>query len=167
MKQLPHNLGKLMAIAAIAVIVVGVLVVAMQVAPASAAPAAQSGAAVASLAASQAPTATKVSPPEAVLTIVAIPANAKTTNPITATISYMTDTAAGSQKAVVALGSTGLTNEPLGVPLRFAVSPADATSPVTQTTWTVTGPADSKDKLAKKSTKIAAVAASEAAIAQV
>jgi hypothetical protein len=73
-----------------------------------------------------APTATAApKPPEAVLQIVNVPANAALPGAITATIQMITDTAVGPSKTTVALGTTGLSNVPINVPIRLSVSAAD------------------------------------------
>ena len=94
----------------------------------------------------QAPTLapTAVPAPVAVLKIVPVPANIANAYAITATIKYMTDTTVGPKSAVVALASSGLTNEPLNVPVRFAAHPADPATQVTKYTWTLTGPEGSQ-----------------------
>jgi hypothetical protein len=83
-------------------------------------------------------------PPVAVLKVVAVPGNASLPNPITATLKYITDTAVGEKSATAAMGTTGLSNVPINVPIRLAVSAADPKN-TGKPTWTlVNKPADSK-----------------------
>ena len=82
-------------------------------------------------------------PPVAVLQVVAVPANAADTNAITATFSYITDTAVGAAKSTVAMGTTGLSNTPINVPIHVSVSPADPKN-TGKPTWTLTAPPGSK-----------------------
>jgi hypothetical protein len=82
-------------------------------------------------------------PPVAVLKVVAVPANAADTNAITATYSYITDTAVGAANSTVAMGTTGLSNTPINVPIHVSVSPADPKN-TGKPTWTLTPPPGSK-----------------------
>src|SRR5512135_1126113 len=72
----------------------------------------------------QGPSTTPV-PPVAVLKVAAVPGNAALPGAITATVSYITDTAVGAAKGTVAMGTTGLSNVPINVPVRLVVSAAD------------------------------------------
>lgn len=99
----------------------------------------------------------KPQPPTAILKIVPVAANRGSgvdkgdPNVMTTTIKMMTDTAAGPYNSVIALGSAGLTNHPLNVPVHLAAQPAvaDAKNPITKIAWTLTAPAGSKAKLTK------------------
>ncbi len=82
-------------------------------------------------------------PPVAELRVVSVPANATLKNPITATIQTITDTAVGAKPAAIAVGTTGLSNVPINVPVRLAVSAQDPKN-TGKPTWTLTKPADSK-----------------------
>ncbi len=83
-------------------------------------------------------------PPVAVLKVVAVPANANLPNPITGTLKYMTDTAVGERSATAAMGTTGLSNVPINVPIRLQVSAADPKN-TGKPTWTLNNkPAGSK-----------------------
>ncbi len=82
-------------------------------------------------------------PPVAELRVVSVPANAALKNPITATIQTITDTAVGAKPATIAVGTTGLSNVPINMPVRLAVSAQDPKN-TGKPTWTLTKPADSK-----------------------
>jgi mono/diheme cytochrome c family protein len=77
------------------------------------------------------------------LEILAIPGNAAGPNPITATITYISDTVAGPAKSTVALYTSGLDNVPIKVPVKLQVSAADPKNTGTPA-WTLTKPGDSK-----------------------
>ncbi len=85
-------------------------------------------------------------PPVAVLKVVPVPANATLKNAITTTIQTITDTAVGPKPATIAVGTTGLSNVPINVPIHLAVSAEDAKN-TGKPTWTLTKPADSKAAL--------------------
>jgi hypothetical protein len=90
----------------------------------------------------QGPTATP-QPPVAVLQVVGLPANAALPGAITATLSYITDTAVGAAKTTVAVGTTGLSNVPINVPVFLQVAAQDPKNSG-KPTWGLTKPADSK-----------------------
>ena len=92
--------------------------------------------------AAQSPTATPV-PPVAKLTVVGIPANAALPNAITATLSYITDTAVGAAKTNVAVSTSGLSNVPINVPVSLQVAAVDPKNTGTPT-WSLTAPSGSK-----------------------
>ena len=71
----------------------------------------------------QGPTATPV-PPVAKLSVVGIPANAALTGAITATYTYITDTKVGQATGTTPLGTSGLSNVPINVPVTLRVDPA-------------------------------------------
>ena len=82
--------------------------------------------------------------PVAKLSVVGIPANANLPGAITATLSYITDTAVGAAKTTVALPTNGLNNVPINVPVSLMVAPADPKNSG-KPTWTLAGkPVDSK-----------------------
>ena len=83
-------------------------------------------------------------PPAAVLKVVEVPAYASEPNAITATVKYVTDTVVGERSAAVAMGTTGLSNVPINVPVRLKVSAADPKNSG-KPTWTIVNkPTDSK-----------------------
>ncbi len=82
-------------------------------------------------------------PPVAELKVVPVPANAADKNAITATIQTITDTAVGAKPAAIAVGTTGLSNVPINVPIHLAVSAQDPKN-TGKPTWTLTKPTDSK-----------------------
>jgi hypothetical protein len=83
-------------------------------------------------------------PPVAKLIVVGVPANAALPGAITATLSYITATAVGAAKTTVALGTTGLSNVPINVPIVLQVAPGDPKNSG-KPTWTLAGkPIDSK-----------------------
>ncbi len=82
-------------------------------------------------------------PPVAVLKVVAVPANAALPGAITGTLTYITDTAVGAAKTTAAMGTTGLSNVPINVPVRLEVSAADPNN-TGKPTWALTKPSDSK-----------------------
>lgn len=89
-------------------------------------------------------------PPVVKMGLVAVPAN-PATDPklvITSTIKAMTDTTAGTYSAVIALGTTGLNNVSIGVPVALRSADEDAKNPATKWTWTLTSPPGSKAVLA-------------------
>lgn len=85
-------------------------------------------------------------PPVATLQVIGIPANAALPNAITATIQTITDTTVGPKPAVVAMGTTGLSNVPIGVPVFLQVSADDPKNAGTAT-WSLTKPVDSKSTI--------------------
>src|SRR5512140_3530920 len=90
----------------------------------------------------QGPTATP-QPPVAKLSVVGLPANAALPGAITATLSYITDTAVGAAKTTVAVGTSGLSNVPINVPVVLQVSAADPKNSG-KPTWGLTKPPESK-----------------------
>ena len=82
-------------------------------------------------------------PPVAVLKVVPVPANAALPGAITGTLSYITDTAVGAAKTTAAMGTTGLSDVPLNVPIHLAVSAQDPKNSG-KPTWTLTKPTNSK-----------------------
>ena len=90
----------------------------------------------------QGPTATP-QPPVAVLDFDPVPANAALPGAITATIKTVTDTAVGERPAVVAVGTTGLSNVPINVPVFFQVSAKDPKNSG-KPTWSLVKPPESK-----------------------
>ena len=90
----------------------------------------------------QSPTATPA-PPVAKLSVVGVPANAALPGAITATLSYITDTAVGAAKTTVALPTSGLSNVPINEPVTLMVAPADPKNSGTAT-WSLTAPSGSK-----------------------
>lgn len=90
----------------------------------------------------QGPSATP-QPPVAKLKVIGIPANANLPGAITATLSYITDTAVGAAKTTVALGTTGLSNVPINVPVFLQVAAADSKNSG-KPTWGLTKPPESK-----------------------
>ncbi len=92
--------------------------------------------------------------PRAALKVLSVAANPAYSNPVTMTLNVMTDTAVGPYKSVIALGSSGLLNEPIGMPVRFgvdAIDPKNTGTPV----WTLTKPTTSKAAIKDPSAKIA------------
>jgi Cytochrome c554 and c-prime len=82
-------------------------------------------------------------PPVAVLKVVAVPANPALPGAITGTLTYITDTAVGAAKTTAAMGTTGLSDVPINVPVRLEVSAADPKN-TGKPTWSLTKPSDSK-----------------------
>ncbi len=82
-------------------------------------------------------------PPVAILKVVPVPANPADKNAITATINTITDTTVGPKPAVVAVGTTGLSNVPINEPIHLAVSAANP-KVTGKPTWTLTAPSGSK-----------------------
>lgn len=92
--------------------------------------------------AAQGPSATPV-PPVAKLSVVGVPANANLTGAITATYTYITDTKVGEAKGTTPLGTSGLSNVPINVPVILQVAAVDPKNTGTAT-WSLTKPTDSK-----------------------
>ena len=132
MNYLPYRMGKLAAVAALAVIALALIVVAGRVAPASAAPLPQ--------------TATTPAVPAANVSIVAVPGNAASKVAITTTIKMMTDTKVGPKNTTVALFTSGLQNVPISVPVKLQATPADPKF-TGKVTWRLQLPTGSKAKL--------------------
>lgn len=88
-------------------------------------------------------------PVNADVTIVPVAANAtKDPNVFTATIKIITDTKVGASNVTVAMGTTGLWNVPLNVPVHVQCKPSDPEYTGTITpTWTLYKPTDSKAQL--------------------
>jgi hypothetical protein len=82
-------------------------------------------------------------PPVAVLKVVAVPGYISDPNAITATVTYITDTAVGAAKSTVALYTSGLSNVPINVPVVLQVSAKDPNNSG-KPTWSLTKPPDSK-----------------------
>lgn len=85
-------------------------------------------------------------PPVAELKVVNVPANAALPGAITATIRTVTDTAVGERPAVIAVGTTGLSNVPINEPVRLAVTAQDPKNSGTPN-WTLLKPVASKATL--------------------
>lgn len=81
--------------------------------------------------------------PVAKLSADGLPANAALPGAITSTLSYITSTAVGPAKTSVALGTTGLSNVPINVPVMVLVSAADPKNSG-KPTWSLTSPSGSK-----------------------
>ncbi len=91
----------------------------------------------------------KVPGPESLIQLVPVAANAAADpNVITATFQYVTSTVVGPAKATAAMGTTGLPNHPINVPMHIAIK-ADPKNPPTKVAWTLTSPPGSKAAIAK------------------
>jgi len=88
-----------------------------------------------------APAAAKPAPPVAKLAIVPVPANPADPNAIKAMLS--------DGKTEVAIGTTGLTNVSIGVPVTLQGAAADAKNPAKKFAWTLAKPSASKSALDK------------------
>ena len=98
-------------------------------------------AAAATAAPTAAAAAAKPAPPTAVLEIVPVPANKADPNAIKAMLS--------DGKTEVALGTTGLPNVSIGVPVMLRGAAVDSTNPAKVFAWTLTAPGGSKATLSK------------------
>ncbi len=91
----------------------------------------------------------KVPSPESIIQLVPVAANAAADpNVITATFQYVTSTVVGPVKAVAAMGTTGLPNHPVNVPMHIAIK-ADSKNPPAKVAWTLMSPPGSKAAIAK------------------
>ncbi len=81
--------------------------------------------------------------PVVVLKTVGVWPNAADKNVITGTIKYITSTEVGEKSATVNMGTSGLNNVPVNVPVHVQASAADPKNGG-KPTWTLTKPADSK-----------------------
>ncbi len=81
--------------------------------------------------------------PVVVLKTVGVSPNAADKNAITATLKYITSTEIGEKSATVSMGTSGLKNVPVNVPVHLQASAADAKNSG-KPTWTLTAPAGSK-----------------------
>lgn len=81
--------------------------------------------------------------PAAVLKVVGVPPNAADKNAITATLKYYTSAESAGTNATVAMGTSGLNNVPVSVPVHLKVQAADPKNSG-KPTWTLTAPAGSK-----------------------
>ncbi len=86
---------------------------------------------------------TQATPPEAVLKVVGVPPNAADKNAITATLKYYTSAESTGTTTTAAMGTSGLNNVPVAVPVHLKVSAVDPKNGKTPT-WTLTAPAGSK-----------------------
>ncbi|MBI5301592.1 MAG: hypothetical protein HY868_05600 [Chloroflexi bacterium] len=92
-------------------------------------------------------------PPNAVVSVVPVAANAtKDPNVITGTIKTVTDTAVGEYNLTIAMGTTGLNNVPINVPVTAQCVSDDAKNPG-KPAWSLIKPAESKATLAFTNTK--------------
>ncbi|HEX9118387.1 MAG TPA: multiheme c-type cytochrome, partial [Anaerolineae bacterium] len=132
MRYLPRNLGKMMVIAACAVVALALVAVVITAVPTTAAPMTQ--------------TATTPPVPAAQVSIIPVPANAALPNAITVTIKSITDTAVGPKNTTIAVMTSGLNNVPISVPVKLIATPAD---PKFQgkVVWRLSVPNGSKAKL--------------------
>ncbi len=86
---------------------------------------------------------------ESIIQIVPVAANAAADpNVITATFQYVTSTVVGPAKAVAAMGTTGLPNHPINVPMHIAIK-ADPKNPPAKIVWSLMSPSGSKAAIAK------------------
>ncbi|MCX6030281.1 MAG: multiheme c-type cytochrome [Chloroflexi bacterium] len=86
-------------------------------------------------------------PPNAEVSIVSVAANvAKDPNVLTATVKLMTDTVVGAYNATISMGTTGLNNVPINVPVYAACVSDDAKNPG-KPAWSLIKPAGSKTTL--------------------
>jgi hypothetical protein len=94
----------------------------------------------------RAATPTSAQAPVAILRFVAVPANPMDSNSITAQLKYVTDAARGPTESKVAMGTTGMTNQPINVPVHLVVQAANPKN-TGKPTWTLTKPVGSKAEI--------------------
>jgi hypothetical protein len=89
----------------------------------------------------------KVPSEESIIQLVPVAANAAADpNVITATFQYITSTQVGPARTTAAMGTTGLPNHPINVPMNIAVK-ADPKNPPAKVAWTLLVPPGSKTTL--------------------